>query len=62
MLESQIKQFYEMLESQVILKLWGVKLRETIALKAKAVTCIGFDVKINSYSLWYANSFLLSRP
>ena len=28
-----------------------LKLMETIALKAKEVTCVGFDVKINFYSL-----------
>ena len=41
------KKFYEMLKSQVILELSLVKLMETTGLKAKTVTCIGFDVQIS---------------
>ena len=37
------KKFYEMLQSQVILELWRVKLMETTVLKAKTVTCTGFN-------------------
>ena len=36
-----------MLKSQVILELSLVKLMETTVLKAKTVTCIGFDVQIS---------------
>ena len=45
------KKLYEMLKSQVILELSQVKLMETTVLKAKTVTCIGFNVQINIYSL-----------
>ena len=40
-----------MLKSQVTLELSWVKLMETTVLKAKTVTCIGFDVQFNFYSL-----------
>ena len=45
------KQFHEMLQSQVILELGHVKLMKTTVLKAKTVTCFGFDMQINFYYL-----------
>ena len=53
------KMLYKVLKYLFILELWHVKWMETTVLKTKTVTCITFDMQVNFYCLWYANSFLL---